>query len=220
MHGNVKCVALLLGLVLGYAAQADELGVCLVDAAREQIGVTMLYDPAYRRIDYPNGDVAPERGVCTDVLIRAYRRLEIDLQSLVHEDMKASWEQYPNLWGLSRPDTNIDHRRVPNLATFLTHHGSVLPISTRPEDYGPGDIVTWRLPSGVPHIGVVSDRRASSGVPLIVHNIGGGTVEEDVLFRFVMTGHYRHLPRSLRATCAARRTAGRNSTAGGAPRAQ
>jgi uncharacterized protein len=209
-----RCALALLAFVFGAVASADELGVCLVNAAREQIGVTLTYDPAYRRIDYPSGDIPLERGVCTDVLIRAYRILEMDLQSLVHEDMKAAWEQYPKFWGLSRPDTNIDHRRVPNLATFLKRHADTLPISTRPDAYAPGDIVTWRLSAGVPHIGVVSDRRAPSGAPLIIHNIGSGTVEEDILFRFAITGHYRHLPSNLQAVCAARRSEARSGVEG------
>lgn len=166
----------------------------LITAAREQIGVTVRYDGAYRTIPYPNGDVPADRGVRTDVLIRAYRRLGVDLQRLVHEDMIAAWSAYPGFWGLARPDPSIDHRRVPNLATFFARHGEVLPVLGTPIAYSPGDLVTWRLPSGVPHIGIISDDAAPSGSPLVVHNIGRGTVEEDILFRYLITGHYRYPP--------------------------
>jgi uncharacterized protein len=185
-------------------AYADDLGSCLVEKAREQIGVTVRYDPVYRRIAYPLGDVPADRGVCTDVLVRAYRRLNVDLQELVHRDMSASWSAYPKLWGLTRPDTNIDHRRVPNLATFFTRHGSKLDAPADPRAWKAGDIVTWRLPAGVPHVGIVSDKTLSSGVPLVVHNIGSGTVEEDVLLRYTITGHYRYLPAEITRSCAAR----------------
>jgi uncharacterized protein YijF (DUF1287 family) len=176
---------------------AQEAGICLLAAAREQIGVTILYDPSYRRIAYPNGDVSVDRGVCTDVVIRAYRRFDIDLQQLVHEDISAGWSHYPKLWGLSRPDSNIDHRRVPNLATFFARRGESLPRTRSARDYLAGDVVTWRLTSGVPHIGLVSDRRTEAGHPLVVHNIGRGAVVEDILFHFEITGHYRLLPTEL-----------------------
>lgn len=166
----------------------------LVGAARGQVGVTVIYDGSYTRLPYPGGDVPRERGVCTDVIVRAYRALGIDLQVLVHEDMVRAWSAYPRLWRLQAPDANIDHRRVPNLATFLARHGQTLPAVTDPRAYGPGDLVTWRLPSGVPHIGIVSDRRTPSGVPLAIHNIGAGAREEDVLFAFPITGHYRYVP--------------------------
>src|SRR5512140_3900463 len=152
----------------------------LVCAARAQIGVTVTYDYSYRRIAYPAGDVPLHTGVCTDVIIRAYRRLGFDLQVLVHEDMKAAWSAYPKLWRHSRPDPNIDHRRVPNLVAFLRRHGTTLPSSRVPRDFLPGDLVTWRLSSGVPHIGIVSDQRMSFGTPLVIHNIGRGTLEENV----------------------------------------
>lgn len=174
---------------------------CLVDASREQIGVTLHYDPAYVQLAYPGGDVPPERGVCTDVLVRAWRRLGIDLQRLVHEDMRAHFGRYPQNWGLRRPDRNIDHRRVPNLATFFTRHGQSLGTAGADETFLPGDMVTWRLPSGVPHIGIVSDRKAPSGTPLVVHNIGDGAREEDMLRRFDITGHYRYRPSGLPEAC-------------------
>ncbi|HET6603568.1 MAG TPA: DUF1287 domain-containing protein, partial [Xanthomonadaceae bacterium] len=176
---------------------------CLVEAARAQVGVTLHYDPAYRSIPYPDGDVPADRGVCTDVLVRAYRQLGHDLQALVHEDMRAAWDSYPRHWGLSRPDPNIDHRRVPNLAVFLSRHADVLPGGPDAQTYAAGDIVTWRLDSGVPHIGMVSDRTAPSGTPLVIHNIGRGTVEEDILFAFTITGHYRYLPPPAPGRCPA-----------------
>jgi uncharacterized protein len=182
-------------LILPVASCAQ--GAGLVDAAREQIGVTIIYDPSYQNIDYPGGDVPAERGVCTDVIVRAYRRLGIDLQVLVHQDMAVAFDAYPQLWGLSRTDRNIDHRRVPNLAAFFARHGDTRPVSPRGRDYAAADIVTWRLSSGVPHIGVVSDRISEAGEPLVIHNIGQGTVEEDVLFAYTITGRYRYLPESL-----------------------
>ena len=168
----------------------------LVDAARAQIGVTVLYDPAYQRLAYPGGDVAPERGVCTDVVIRAYRKLGLDLQRLVHEDMKKAWPAYPKKWGLKNTDRNIDHRRVPNLQTFFTRHGTALAPARDARAYQPGDIVTWMLPGQLPHIGIVSDQKSAAGVPLIIHNIGAGTRLEDALFRFPITGHYRYAART------------------------
>jgi uncharacterized protein YijF (DUF1287 family) len=164
----------------------------IIAGARKQVGVTRSYDASYRRIAYPNGDVPMQTGVCTDVVIRAFRHAGIDLQVLVHEDMKRNFAKYPKNWGLRRPDTNIDHRRVPNLATFFTRRGGSLPVTRRASDYQPGDIVTWRLPSGVPHIGIVSDRRTTlTRRPLVIHNIGSGAQEEDVLFAYELAGHYR-----------------------------
>ncbi len=187
-------VALFCLLLLNPAmALADEAALKLVAAARAQIGVTLRYDPSYRELAYPGGDVPRDRGVCTDVVIRAYRQLGLDLQVAVHEDMKRAWREYPNLWGLAAPDKNIDHRRVPNLATFLRRLGAALSVSDDPESYLPGDLVTWKLPSGVPHIGIVSDRRAGKN-PLVIHNIGSGAAEEDVLFGFERTGHFRLAP--------------------------
>lgn len=166
----------------------------LIEAARRQIGVTVHYDSGYRVLPFPGGDVPQERGVCTDVLIRAYRSaFRRDLQVLVHRDMKQAFGAYPHQWGLKRPDPSIDHRRVPNLATFFHRHGQSLPVGTTAADYRPGDLVTWRLPSGVPHIGMVADRRID-GRPTVIHNIGRGTREEDMLFEFTITGHYRYLP--------------------------
>jgi len=133
-----------------------------------------------------------ERGVCTDVVVRAYRHAGADLQVLVHQDMKRNFSAYPKIWGLRRPDTNIDHRRVPNLATFFKRKGQSLRVTQRGADYKPGDIVTWDLASGVPHIGIVSDVAVrGTDRHLIVHNIGAGTQIEDVLFAYSLTGHYR-----------------------------
>jgi uncharacterized protein len=167
----------------------------ILAGAKKQVGVTRSYDPAYRRIAYPGGDVPIHTGVCTDVIIRAYRHAGVDLQVLVHEDMKRNFAKYPKNWGLRGPDRNIDHRRVPNLATFFTRHGTKLRVTDRAENYKAGDIVTWRLSSGVPHIGLVSDALSrSTKRPLVVHNIGAGTQIEDVLFEYELTGHYRYLP--------------------------
>ena len=159
-------------------------------AAHAQVGQTLSYDPAYRRIAYPGGDVPLSTGVCTDVVIRSFRAVGLDLQVLVHQDMKANFASYPRNWGLRRPDTNIDHRRVPNLQTFLKRKGKSVAVTRRAADYLPGDIVTWRLSSGVPHIGIVSNRRKGDR-HLVVHNIGAGAQVEDVLFAFEVTGHYR-----------------------------
>lgn len=186
------CALLLVGWIPAAGAQA-----CLADSAREQVGVTVLYDPAYVRLNYPGGDVPIERGVCTDVLIRAYRQHGIDLQQRVHEDMRAHFAAYPPLWGLSRPDRNIDHRRVPNLARYFARHGESFGADSTDADFVPGDLVTWRLDSGVPHIGIVSDRRSAGGRPLILHNIGAGTREEDVLREWTITGHYRYRPAGM-----------------------
>jgi uncharacterized protein YijF (DUF1287 family) len=165
----------------------------LVAAAREQVGVTVHYDPEYRKLTYPGGDVPPERGVCTDVIVRALRSSRsIDLQRRVHEDMAANWDAYPHpwRWRLSKPDTNIDHRRVPNLMTWFKRAGYSRPLSRVAADYLPGDVVAWDLGRGILHIGIVSDLKAG-GVPLVVHNIGAGTREEDILFRYTIIGHYR-----------------------------
>lgn len=163
----------------------------LVSAARQQVGVTLGYDPVYRRLDYPGGDVPLSTGVCTDVLIRALRAQGLDLQQAVHEDMRAHFSAYPQSWGLKRPDRNIDHRRVPNLMTWLRRQGLAQPLSEAASAYRGGDVVTWDLGNGLSHIGIVSDRRSAQGVPLILHNIGRGTREEDILFAFKVTGHYR-----------------------------
>lgn len=185
-------LAMALSPVPGRGSAEDSIGK-VVAAARAQIGVTVIYDGSYRKIAYPGGDVPIQRGVCTDVLVRAFRAAGVDLQVLVHEDMTRAFGQYPRAWGLARPDANIDHRRVPNLTVFFRRHGLSFRPSADPRDYLAGDVVVWRLPSGVPHIGLVStavDR--GSGRPLAIHNIGQGTREEDVLFAYPVTGHFRY----------------------------
>jgi len=153
----------------------------------------VIYDPSYYRIDYPNGDIPSHKGVCTDVVIRAYRKLGIDLQKEVHEDMKKHFSLYPKNWGLKSTDRNIDHRRVPNLMQFFSRHGKSLRPSLNSKDYQPGDIVTWDLGKGVTHIGIVSDKKSLDGERYkIVHNIGFGQRLEDMLFDFKIIGHYRY----------------------------
>ncbi len=168
----------------------------LVEAAAAQIGETVIYDPAYAGLDYPGGDISRQRGVCTDVVIRAYRdAFDIDLQKLVHEDMKQNFATYPKIWGLKRPDRNIDHRRVPNLETFLTRAGARLEASSDEAKFLPGDLVSQMLPGNLPHIAIVSDQQATDGeTPLVIHNIGSGTKIENRLFAFTQTGHFRFPP--------------------------
>ena len=173
-------------------ARADE---ALVDAAQDRLKVFVRYDPAYVSLDYPNGDVPRNTGVCTDVIIRSYRAaFGFDFQKAVHEDMKANFSAYPTIWGHKRPDKNIDHRRVPNLETYLKREGMALPVSQSAADYRPGDIVTWRLGGSLPHIGIVSDKRSPEGTPLIIHNVGAGPQEEDVLFVYELHEHFRFIP--------------------------
>ncbi|MFN4286698.1 MAG: DUF1287 domain-containing protein [Lacibacter sp.] len=165
----------------------------LADAAFTLTQQQVQYDPSYFRIPYPNGDVPANKGVCTDVVIRAYRKLGIDLQKEVHEDMRAHFDRYPKKWGLTQPDKNIDHRRVPNLMTFFSRFGTVLPITQTAADYKPGHIVCWNLGGGVTHIGIVSKKKSADGSRyMIVHNIGAGQVLEDCLFRYNIIGHYRY----------------------------
>ena len=167
----------------------------LVAAAEERTHHIVRYDPAYVRIPYPGGDVPEDTGVCTDEVIRSYRAVGIDLQKEVHEDMEKNFSAYPpkRRWLASRPDTNIDHRRVPNLMVFFRRKGESLAITRDPADYLPGDIVSWDLGGGVPHIGIVVDEKSpESGRHFIVHNIGQGPKREDVLFAWKITGHYRY----------------------------
>jgi uncharacterized protein len=162
-------------------------------AAIELTKENVVYDPSYFSIAYPNGDVPPNKGVCTDVVIRAYRKLGIDLQQRVHEDMKLHFALYPKNWGLKYPDKNIDHRRVPNLMKFFSRYGKSLPVSNLPSEYLPGDVVTWDLGGGIAHIGiVVSLKSPDQERNLIVHNIGKGQELSDCLFQFRLTGHYRY----------------------------
>lgn len=167
----------------------------LIAAALAQTKESVTYNGAYFKIAYPMGDVPAQYGVCTDVVIRAYRKLNIDLQQLVHEDMRANFALYPakRNWNQTKTDTNIDHRRVPNLQTFFTRHGKRLSVSDKPEHYQAGDLVTWMLPGNLPHIGIVTNQRSADNLrPLIVHNIGAGPKLEDMLFDYSITGHYRY----------------------------
>lgn len=165
----------------------------LSDAALSLTKDKVIYDPSYFALDYPNGDVPADKGVCTDVVIRAYRKLDIDLQKEVHEDMKANFSLYPKNWGLKSTDKNIDHRRVPNLMKFFERFGTVKTISQNANDYLPGDIVCWDLGRGLTHIGIVVNKKSNDGLRhLIVHNIGSGQVLEDMLFDFKIIGHYTY----------------------------
>jgi uncharacterized protein YijF (DUF1287 family) len=165
----------------------------VIQAAVEQTTYTRYYDPSYVRIDYPGGDVARETGVCSDVIVRAFRKVGTDLQKEIHEDMRANFAAYPRKWGLTKPDPSIDHRRVPNLMTYFTRKGKALPITALKQDYLPGDIVAWNLGNGVLHIGIVSNKVSDeTGNYQIVHNIGAGARSEDVLFSWEIIGHYRY----------------------------
>ena len=167
-----------------WAFQAEK----LVTDARSQIWKTLYYDPAYSQLKYPMGDVPLVKGVCTDVVIRALRHQGIDLQQRIHEDMKANFKHYPQKWGLKGTDKNIDHRRVPNIMTYFQRQG----YAVKDQNYRAGDIVTWDLGKGLVHIGIVSDKTTLiSKTPLIIHNIGQGTRENDILYEYKITGHYR-----------------------------
>jgi uncharacterized protein len=191
----LPCIATYAQMDASPAARRNAFTKRLVDAAVERTRHFVRYDPAYVRIAYPGGDVPSDTGVCTDEIIRIYRAVGVDLQKEVHEDMAANFWSYPNhiRWGLFHTDTNIDHRRVPNLMAFFSHKGENLTASTNPADYMPGDLVTWDLGGNVPHIGMVVDRKsAQRGRFMIVHNIGQGPKMEDVLFNWKITGHYRY----------------------------
>jgi len=183
-------VLLLLFLTVSYSQVISEE---LSDMALELTEQDVVYDPSYFSIDYPNGDVPDDKGVCTDVVIRAYRKIGIDLQKEVHEDMKANFNVYPKIWGLKTTDKNIDHRRVPNLMVFFKRQGAVKKISTNEKDYLPGDIVCWNLRGAITHIGIVVNKKSKDGKRnLIVHNIGGGQELADCLFSYKIIGHYRY----------------------------
>ncbi len=175
--------------------EIDEFSTALSEAAIQRTSHQIRYDGSYRQIDYPGGDVPSTVGVCTDVVIRAYRALDIDLQQRVHEDMLSHFGEYPQIWDLRGPDSNIDHRRVPNLQAFFSRHGTELPISADPAIYRTGDLVTWTVGGNLPHIGIVVDRRSPGDQrPMIVHNIGAGPKLEDILFAYPITGHFRFRP--------------------------
>ncbi|WP_298777644.1 DUF1287 domain-containing protein [uncultured Polaribacter sp.] len=183
---------LLLGflfLSFGSFSQEDKLSNAALELTKDKV----IYDPSYFSIDYPNGDIPKDKGVCTDVLIRAYRKLGIDLQKEVHLDMKQNFNLYPKNWGLKRTDKNIDHRRVPNLMTFFSRKGIIKQITKNPIDYIPGDIICWNLGGAITHTGIVVNKKSKDNNRyLIVHNIGAGQVLEDCLFRFKIIGHYRY----------------------------
>ena len=161
--------------------------------AEERLNHSVVYNGSYYKIDYPNGDVPANIGVCTDVVVRSYRAVGIDLQETVHQDMAQNFLHYPKMWGHTKPDTNIDHRRVPNLMTFFNRSGSSLPVTTQKENYLPGHVVSWNLGGGVMHIGIVSTKKSpKTGNPLIVHNIGSGPQINDMLFNYKIIGHFRH----------------------------
>lgn len=177
-------------LVLTFPVLAAER---LPDAARRQIGVTVDYDPSYTSIPYPGGDVPMETGVCSDVTVRALRVLGLDLQKEMHEDIRRNFSAYPcrRMWGQRKPDRNIDHRRVPNQEVYFKRRGWSKPVTKNPADYLPGDIVTCLIGDSIPHVMIVSDSKSEAGTPLCFHNIGMGTEEEDCLFDFTITGHFR-----------------------------
>ncbi len=185
----VLCLVAFFAIGDGFAQDpfSTNLSVAAIDLTKQEV----KYDPAYFSIPYPNGDVPPDRGVCTDVVIRAYRKLGVDLQKEVHEDMVKNFSRYPNHWGLTKTDKNIDHRRVPNLMAFFSRHGIVKMKSLNPSDYKAGDIVAWDLGGGTTHIGILVDQRSADGKrPLVVHNIGRGQEISDCLFEFKVIGHY------------------------------
>lgn len=191
MKKYIFLTVLLLSVIIVNTAAANKM-VTFVEAARSQVGQTVRYDSSYQRLGYPNGDVPMDRGVCTDVIIRALRKaFNYDLQKSVHEDMQHYFSRYPKIWGLSGPDKNIDHRRVPNLQTFFERSGWALPLSRQLSSFRAGDIVTCIVPPNLPHIMIVSDRVGRNKTPLVIHNIGSGTKEENRLLEFKITGHYR-----------------------------
>lgn len=189
MHRHLCFILTIILLPPFVTAQSGE---DLAAAAASQIGVTTQYDPAYVSLKYPGGDVPPGRGVCCDVVIRALRANGVDLQKLVHEDMKANFAAYPKMWSLKKTDTNIDHRRVPNLMNLFERKGKALRLSGNDADFKPGDLVTWMLPGNLYHIGVIAAEKApGTERPLVIHNIGRGAQREDVLHAFKIIGHYR-----------------------------
>ena len=191
----MKSLIILISFFVGLVTYCFALESKFLEATISLKNSSVRYDGSYRKISYPMGDVPADTGVCSDVVIRAYREIDIDLQKLVHEDMKRNFSIYPNNWGLSTTDRNIDHRRVPNLKVFFKRHGKTLKVTDNPDDYKPGNLVTWNLRASgsLPHIGIVTDLYSKdSKLPLIMHNIGGGQVLEDMLFDYKITGHFRY----------------------------
>jgi len=190
---NAGATALEAAIHKDWADRSLPFGIRLSAAAVERAKHVVRYDAAYLRLAYPMGDVPANQGVCSDEVIRAYRLLGIDLQRLVHEDMARAFHVYPKSWGMKAPDSNIDHRRVPNLAMFFARHGKSLAVTDDAVDYKPGDVIAWAMPDGRPHIGIVTEQRTGDGVrPLVMHNIGAGPQIEDMLFGLKITGHYRY----------------------------
>lgn len=200
---NMKSIYLFLFVILSATTESKgqlqsinkKFAIQLSDAAISIINPNIIYDPSYFGIKYPNGDVPKNKGVCTDVIIRVYRKLGIDLQKEVHEDMKSHFSLYPNLkkWGMTKTDSNIDHRRVPNLEIFFGRKGKKLPISKNANEYKTGEIVTWMINGKLPHIGIVTKHKSADGKRnLIVHNVGGGQVLEDCLFSYTIVGHFKY----------------------------
>jgi uncharacterized protein YijF (DUF1287 family) len=188
---NIHLIALL--FFCGILKSQDTFYIRLADSALTLTKQNVTYDPQHFRIGYPNGDVPADKGVCTDVIIRTYRKVGIDLQKEVHDDMNNNFSAYPKIWGLKSADRNIDHRRVPNLMKYFERNNSKLSISVRSEDYKPGDIVCWNLGGGITHIGIVVNKKSEDQKRnLIVHNIGAGQVLEDCLFQYKIIGHYRY----------------------------
>jgi len=191
----IKTTLTIITFILSFGTSPAQTGFFqrLGDSAATLTQQKVVYDPQYVTIDYPNGDVAQDRGVCTDVIIRAYRKMGIDLQKEVHEDMRSNFSVYPKNWGLKTTNRNIDHRRVPNLMKFFERRQAKLPVTNNAADYTPGDIVCWNLGRGLTHIGLVANKRSPDGKRyLIVHNIGAGQVLEDCLFSYTIIGHYRY----------------------------
>ncbi len=181
------CVIMTFSTPAGY--QSEDIHIKIAQAALDQVGVTTVYAPGYVRLHYPGGDILRDHGVCSDIVIRALRHIGIDLQKEVHEDMAKHFKEYPKFWNMKVPDSNIDHRRVPNLMKYFQRCGKALRLSS---EYRPGDIVAWQLEYGLFHIGIVS----TEIVPqmqryFMVHNIGAGAQKEDVLYKFKVIGHYR-----------------------------
>lgn len=194
-----KLIILILILQINDTAYADFVSDSVVadfvKAAIDRTTHDVRYDGSYFSIPYPNGDVPPHLGVCTDVVIRSFRKVGVDLQKKVHEDMSENFNLYPSkiIWGLKKPDKNIDHRRVPNLQVYFKRFGVSLAVTKKAENFLPGDLVTWMLPGNLPHIGIVINKKSDKNTPLIVHNIGEGPKINDILFNYPITGHYRYL---------------------------
>lgn len=200
MRFFILCLLLVLPALPAHADTASDMAGAVVDAAQARTSLDVRYDPKYVTLAYPNGDVPANTGVCTDVVIRTYRSaFGYDFQKSIHEDMKANFSAYPQSWGLKNPDKNIDHRRVPNIEAFLKRRGAARPVTKNAADYQPGDIVSWRLGGRIPHIGIVSDKKSDWGTPLIIHNVGQGVVEDDLLFNTDIHRHFRFMPKQLNA---------------------